>query len=389
MLKAFSVKGYRSFRNRVTLDFARHHDYNWHNDARSGDSYITNGIISNALLLGENATGKTNLGRALIDIKDNFVRSSARLGIDEYEDASFLHGDSPFDYAEFEYTFVLGGKEVAYTYWKDNHLKVVSEALVIDGERVFKYDARSETLDRSGFSLIGADGLNWDFADDELSLLGYLSNSLPKRTSPLIYALRRFVDGMGLLAVPTRAARFAMVHSLLRPIVRSEELVSELESFLRSYGVDERLEVVDGPDGSPVLYFKHKRRVPFARACSSGTLTLLMLFSRFVMRKDAEIPTLLYIDEFDAYLHYGVAEKLVSFFGSVDACQTICSTHNTSLVKNVTMRPDCVFEITREYADSSEDDHFDLLIKSLADRTAREIRRINNVEHLLRNGEFD
>ena len=38
--------------------------------------------------------------------------------------------------------------------------------------------------------------------------------------------------------------------------------------------------------------------------------------------------------------------------------------------------------------DSREGD-YELLIKPLADRTTREIRRINNVEHFLRNGELD
>lgn len=77
----------------------------------------------------------------------------------------------------------------------------------------------------------------------------------------------------------------------------------------------------------------------------------------------------------------------MSYFGSVAECQTICSTHNTSLVKNQTMRPDCVFAIKR--MDAGEGHPTDLLIQSLADSTSREIRRINNVEHLLRNGEFE
>ena len=111
------------------------------------------------------------------------------------------------------------------------------------------------------------------------------------------------------------------------------------------------------------------------------------MFQRHFNAIAARDVSFLYIDEFDAYLHYEVAEQLVSYFGSVDECQTICSTHNTSLVKNQIMRPDCVFEIKRQSA--KEGDAAELLIKSLANRTSREIRRINNVEHLLRNGEFE
>jgi hypothetical protein len=51
------------------------------------------------------------------------------------------------------------------------------------------------------------------------------------------------------------------------------------------------------------------------------------------------------------------------------------------------MRPDCVFEITR--GASSDGTAPRLLVRPLDDRTEREIRRANNVEHLLRSGEFD
>lgn len=389
MLKSFSVTGYRSFRNRVTLDFGRPHDYNWHNDPLAGDGYITDGIISNALVLGENATGKTNLGYALMDVKDNFVRSSMRFGLGEEEDSSYLNGDSGLEYAEFEYRFAIEGAEVVYTYRKDSHLKVLYEKLELDGSLVFECNMVARVLDAEGLELVGARHLNWEFADDEMSVLGYLSNSLPKAESPVVFALRRFIEGMGMISVPTRAPRHAMMHSALRPIVRSDELVRRFEGFLRGHGVDERLQVVDGPDGNPALYFRHGRLVPFARACSSGTLTLLLLFSRFVLREDESRNSFLYIDEFDAYLHYQVAESLVAYFGGVGSCQTVCSTHNTSLVKNTTMRPDCVFMITR--ADPPGGDWLcsALRIESLADRTGREIRRVNNVEHLLRNGEFD
>jgi hypothetical protein len=52
------------------------------------------------------------------------------------------------------------------------------------------------------------------------------------------------------------------------------------------------------------------------------------------------------------------------------------------------MRPDCVFVIAREAQDGGGTCPR-LRIRSLADSTEREIRRINNVEHLYRNGEFD
>ena len=161
----------------------------------------------------------------------------------------------------------------------------------------------------------------------------------------------------------------------------------EFERFLQKYGVDERLDVVDGPDGNPTLYFKDKRLIPFSQACSSGTLMLLLLFCCFFVRGAERDASFLYIDDFDAYLHFEATEQLVSYFGSVAECQTICTTHSTSLVKNQIMRPDCVFAI--RLRDAEEGDPGETFITSLVDSTNREIRLINNVEHLLRNGEFE
>ena len=57
--------------------------------------------------------------------------------------------------------------------------------------------------------------------------------------------------------------------------------------------------------------------------------------------------------------------------------QTILTSHNTYLVDNGLLRPDCYF-ILKEGN-----------LKSLADRTGRELREGHNLEKMLRQGEFD
>lgn len=387
MLKSFSVEGYRSFHNKVVLDLGSPHDYGWHNDPAANDAYITDGVVSNALVLGGNATGKTNLGRALMDVRNNFSRRGPWPMRDE-SDPSFINGDLDGDHASFEYEFIISGQDIAYRYEKDGLQRIAYERLRVGQSTIFEVDRTNDIHDFGGMGQIGATGLNWDFSDEELSVLGYLSNSLPRKQAPLVYELRRFIDGMDMIGVPSSVPRRISMRGPLRRIARSEQLVRELERFLRENGVHERLKVIEGPEGEPSLYFGHRRPIPFELACSSGTTTLLLLFSRFFMRPYREGPSLVYIDEFDAYLHFEVAERLVRSFGGVGSCQTVCSTHNTSLLRNTTMRPDCVFVIAREAQDGGGTCPR-LRIRSLADSTEREIRRINNVEHLYRNGEFD
>ena len=155
-----------------------------------------------------------------------------------------------------------------------------------------------------------------------------------------------------------------------------ENKVAEFESFIRNFGVDESLIVLKESDGSPVLYFNHPIRcIPFVEACSSGTRTLVKLFSELELNESASF---LFIDEFDAFCHFEMAESLLKFFASKASCQILCSTHNTSLVKNGVMRPDCVYQISAKGG-----------IRTLADSTDRELRLGNNIEKLLRAGEFD
>ena len=62
MLKKFTLKNYKNFKDEISIDFENTAGYQFSTDC------ITDGIISKMLIYGRNATGKTNLGKALIDI---------------------------------------------------------------------------------------------------------------------------------------------------------------------------------------------------------------------------------------------------------------------------------------------------------------------------------
>lgn len=130
------------------------------------------------------------------------------------------------------------------------------------------------------------------------------------------------------------------------------------------------------PDGQNQLYFKHEQLLPFYENASSGTIALTNLYRRFEMGKTA---TVMYLDEFDAFYHYEMSENIIKFFKKkFPQCQIIMTTHNTNLMTNRFMRPDCLFILSGSGS-----------LTALSNATVRELREGHNLEKMYISGEFE
>lgn len=67
MLKKFEVSNYKNFKEPIQIEFDKTGGYQFNAEC------ITDDIISKMLIYGRNATGKTNLGKALMDISFNMT----------------------------------------------------------------------------------------------------------------------------------------------------------------------------------------------------------------------------------------------------------------------------------------------------------------------------
>lgn len=67
MLKRFEVTNYKNFKEKIMIDFSNVDGYQFSTDC------ITEQLISKMIIYGRNATGKTNFGKALLDIRDNLA----------------------------------------------------------------------------------------------------------------------------------------------------------------------------------------------------------------------------------------------------------------------------------------------------------------------------
>ena len=119
-------------------------------------------------------------------------------------------------------------------------------------------------------------------------------------------------------------------------------------------------------DGVPVSFFG---------IASSGTKALA-LFYFWICRLEEEKVKFLFIDEFDAFYHYELSKEIVEILKTQNV-QVILTTHNTSIMTNDLMRPDCYFVI------------HDQQIDSLPHLTEKELRFAHNLEKLYRANAFE
>lgn len=159
--------------------------------------------------------------------------------------------------------------------------------------------------------------------------------------------------------------------------LENPERLKDFEDFLNAMGIECKLVLEKLPDGKRELYFAHEKLVPFFENSSSGTLALVDLYRRLVGK--AGEPSLIYLDEFDAFYHYEMAENVIQFFKKkYPKCQMIMTSHNTNLMTNRIMRPDCLFILSRYGT-----------LTALCNATERELREGHNLEKMYISGEFE
>ena len=357
MLKKFTVSNYKNFKDEISLDFSKIGEYSFNADS-----------LSMRLIYGRNATGKTNFGRALLDIK---ILLYGMFRNDE--NSVLINADSQKDTAKFIYEFLFGSDEVIYKYSR------FANTELCDGEAIFKCDFKNSKFDFQGLSIISAETvntnryLNKDEMDNEyvLPFLRWLINNTAFSDDSVLIQLSKYVRKMCMITVGNDLlySNRNFHENLKNPVY-----LHNFEDFLNVMGIECKLVLQELPDGQAELYFSQNKLVPFYSTASSGTLALTSLYQKIVSNC-----SLIYIDDFASFYHYEMAEKLISFFKTkYPKCQLIMTSHNTNLMTNKIMRPDCLFILSSRGT-----------LTALCDATERELREGHNLEKMYIRGEFE
>ena len=380
MLKKFTLKNYKNFKDEISIDFENTAGYQFSTDC------ITDGTISKMLIYGRNATGKTNLGKALIDI------CMTMFGVRRYADTGvFLNADSIDETATFSYEFRFENNELIYRYTRFYNQELRNEELRINKKTIFSCDFENNKFDFKNLKYINAETASIDRylqsvdIDDEeelqepkLPFLRWLISNVALNSDSILIELANYTRRMLMITAGNTMLRTSRrMNDSFYELLEDSNRLKDLEYFLNEMGIACKLILQKLPDGQRELYFEHEKLVPFYETASSGTLALVDLYRRLIPKNWD--PSFIYLDEFDAFYHYEMAENVINFFKKrYPKCQIIITSHNTNLISNRLLRPDCLFILSREGS-----------LTALCNATERELREGHNLEKMYISGEFD
>ncbi len=368
MLIRFEVKNFKGFKDSIVFDLtAREYGFN--------KDIVKDGYVNKAIVYGKNGVGKSSLGIAMFDIVSHLTDKErmAQIYLSNYRNL-----DNIDENVKFRYDFKFDTDIVKYEYEKMDQNFLVREKLTVNDEVIVDYNYFSineRYINKDIFK-----ELNIELLDNKLSILKYLYRNTPTDFYTPLTKMIKFCENMlwyRSLSEGNSYSGFTNGSSALTQTLYESGKVKEFEQFLRENGLNYELkfENINGEKILFALYNGGKNKAVFNSIASTGTMALFLFYYWSIAAfKDI---SLLFIDEFDAFLHYESSEYIVLKLNKERRFQSILTSHNTYLMQNKLTRPDCCFIMTNNK------------ITNLYNATDKEIREAHNLEKMYINGAFN
>lgn len=371
MLTKFSVSNFKSFNNEFVFDLQDSSNYAFNAEC------IKDGIVNAALIYGRNGVGKSNLGLAIFDIIGQLTDKQV-VAIDGlyhiYQNA--LNKNKT---ANFRFEFLINGNKAIYEYQKTDYKTIVSEKFSINGKEYASIDRNNSNVAIINFK--GAGNLKNELPSSNLSVLKYIRNNsvLDKNSENEVFEqFFNFVEGM-LFFSTLRNNMYLGIESgnkYAEEDIIQRGNVSDFESFLNKAGVECKLAVVKEFEKDVIAFDFNGKYISIFKIASQGTLALITFYFWLQRLREEKKVSFLFIDEFDAFYHHELSALIVEELKKTGV-QFVLTTHNTSIMTNDLLRPDCYFVMNKEH------------IVSFANSTNKELREAHNIEKMYKAGSFN
>lgn len=368
MITKFSVSNFKSFNQNFVLDLQDTNAYEFN------EGSIKNGIVNNAIVYGHNGVGKSNLGLAIFDILGHL--SDNNINEDQY--TPYLNAYNRSLSADFHYEFKFNDNSVTYDYEKSNVSEVISERIIINGKELASIDKRINN--EAKIDIKGAETLKRELNNPNLSLLRYIKNNTElddNKENQILINFFRFIDGMLFFRSLDKNMYLGLEKGSrgIEEDIIEKGNVKDLENFLNKAGIECKLKTVKEMEFERIVFDFDGQTIPFYQIASTGTKSLALFYYWFQRLCENSKVTFLFIDEFDAFYHHDLSRLIVEELKKT-GIQFILTTHNTSVLSNDLLRPDCYFLMNKNK------------IRSLAKSTAKELREAHNIEKMYKAGSF-
>lgn len=364
MLTRFAITNYRGFSQRLEWDLAHPSNYTFNRFAIKDD------VIKNGIIYGPNGSGKTNLGLSLFDIVNHLTQKFKKS--DYYK--NFIYAGNPDGLVKFEYTFKFGDQILQYNYAKTSDGKLIDESLMLDNALIFDHAGKSLIIDETNYPMEASFKDSLAQNANNVSIINVILTSYPLNDNHYLIKLRDFVNGM-LWFRNLDIREFIGLETgiyVLDEYIIAQNLIEDFASFLKDISGQQFSFATHAKTDKVLLCNYNGERIPFDIIASTGTHALMLLYFWIQRIKNASF---VFIDEFDAFYHYQLAYNVCKQMFALPQ-QIFLSSHNTYLMNNDLLRPDCYFVLNNNK------------ILSLSKSTDRELREAHNLEKIYKAGAF-
>lgn len=348
MLTKMALTNFLSFSKRTEFDFTAS------KYSILGETNVYDGVLKGALMIGPNASGKSNVLKGIAFLIDLMKGEGASFKNFRFEHSKCIFSTSPFYSTEYEFRF--SGKKVSYRIEYDTKSEQLSELLTIDevpvlkrkgtnGElRIADFVTKDEQLDSKTLFLRTASFNTGRFPQDPVlrELMDFLFNSY-------------YISGYNQDAqLGTNIRKYAEQHGVDKI---NQYLHNFNYDFTVEYGSESSGEGIKATVGSDkkIIFFKRKSfplPIHFYTESQGNQVFSDLLPSLISI---IESPGMLIYDEFGNGLHNKLSEKVIRFFMEhSNGSQFFVTSHHTNLISNSVFRPDQIDLVSFRGANGSQ-----------------------------------
>lgn len=332
MLAKMHLTNFLSFKERTTFDFTAS-KYS----ILSKTNMCENKILKGALLIGPNASGKSNVLKGV-----SFIIKMLKGEGTNFPNYRCFFSETPITTVEYE--FVFDNKEVDYIIECNVKTNSITENLKIDNITVLQRTGNTGEL-RIGETLTIDDQLDRETLF--LRTASFNTGRFPQE--PTLRKLMDFLQNSYIVDGYNHGASYGKVISKYAEEFGVEKINKYLEALHYDFNVEygsesegEGLKVVIGSDKKAVFLKRKSFPIPsiiFNESQGNQVFADLLPYLINVIENSG----MLIIDEFGNSLHNRLSETVIKFFmKNAKNSQFFITSHHTNLISNSVFRPDQV-----------------------------------------------